>query len=215
MRVFSPTKVNEARFGYNSLYNNIAQQLAGVRDVDAEIGAPVKVTDPNSWGVPSIQLSNNLTSFGNDTSSPFTIDDKVFQVVDNFSWIDRQALAAVGRRVPLQPVPAGRQRIPARPVLLQRPVHRQPEHAVTGYSGADFLQGYMNNAIIAVALVSSDFRNSEWAAYIDDTWKVTPHADHQRRSALGSRAADAGRLRPRREFPAERPAAFGGERRRT
>src|SRR6185503_12123466 len=35
--------------------------------------------------------------------------------------------------------------------------------------------GYMNNSIIAVALVSSDFRNSEWASYIDDTWKVTPH----------------------------------------
>jgi outer membrane receptor for ferrienterochelin and colicin len=32
----------------------------------------------------------------------------------------------------------------------------------------------MNNAIIAVALVSSDFRNSEWAAYIDDTWKISP-----------------------------------------
>src|SRR6185503_14975822 len=34
--------------------------------------------------------------------------------------------------------------------------------------------GYMNNSIIAVALVSSDFRNSEWATYIDDTWKVSP-----------------------------------------
>ena len=29
-RVFSSTKVNEARFGYNSLYNNISQELAGV-----------------------------------------------------------------------------------------------------------------------------------------------------------------------------------------
>ena len=33
------------------------------------------------------QLSNNLTSFGNNTSSPFTIDDKVYQFVDNFSWV--------------------------------------------------------------------------------------------------------------------------------
>jgi len=87
VRVFSATKVNEARFGYNSLYNSITQQLAGVEDVDAEIGVPFKVTDTNSWGIPSIQLSNNLSSFGNDTSSPFTIDDKVFQGVNNFSWI--------------------------------------------------------------------------------------------------------------------------------
>jgi hypothetical protein len=51
--------VNEARFGLNSLYNSIAQQLAGVEDVDAEIGVPFKVADPNSWGVPNIQLSQN------------------------------------------------------------------------------------------------------------------------------------------------------------
>ena len=79
VRTLSPTKVNEARFGYNSLFNNITQQLAGIENVDAEIGVPVKVTDKNSWGIPNIQLSNNLTSFGNPTSSPFQINDKVFQ----------------------------------------------------------------------------------------------------------------------------------------
>ena len=56
VRTFSATKVNEARFGYNSLFNNITQQLAGIEDVDAELGVPVKVTDPNSWGIPNIQL---------------------------------------------------------------------------------------------------------------------------------------------------------------
>src|SRR5262249_52981726 len=52
VRIFSPTKVNEFRFGYNSLYNIIAQQLAGVEDVDSEIGVPFKVTDKTSWGIP-------------------------------------------------------------------------------------------------------------------------------------------------------------------
>ena len=49
-RVFSATKVNEARFGYNSLYNIIGQQLANMEDVDGEIGVPVKVTDPEFLG---------------------------------------------------------------------------------------------------------------------------------------------------------------------
>src|SRR4029077_12168493 len=83
----SPTKVNDARFGYNSLFNNITQQLAGKENVNALLGTPVKVTDPNSWGIPNIGLSQNLTSFGNPTSSPFQIDDKFFQFVDNFSWV--------------------------------------------------------------------------------------------------------------------------------
>src|SRR6202023_783379 len=86
-RVFSANKVNEARFGYNSLYNIIGQQLAGIEDVDSEIGVPVKITDPNSWGVPNIALSNNLTSPGNPTNGPFAFNDKVFQGVDNFSWV--------------------------------------------------------------------------------------------------------------------------------
>src|SRR5450432_536781 len=63
--IISPTKVNEARFGYNSLFNVIGQQLAGIEDVDSEIGVPLKITDKNSWGIPNIGLTNNLTSFGN------------------------------------------------------------------------------------------------------------------------------------------------------
>ena len=87
VRTISATKVNEARFGYNSLFNNITQQLAGVVDVSGEIGIPVKVTDKNSWGIPNISLSQNLTSFGNPTSSPFQINNKYCQFIDNFSWV--------------------------------------------------------------------------------------------------------------------------------
>lgn len=41
-----------------------------------------------------------------------------------------------------------------------------PNTPSTGYTGADFLQDYITQTIIAVSLVSSDFRNSEWAAYV-------------------------------------------------
>ena len=75
VRIHFHQRVNEARFGYNSLFNNITQQLAGVENVNEALGTPVKVTDPNSWGIPNISLSQNLTSFGNPTSSPFQIDD--------------------------------------------------------------------------------------------------------------------------------------------
>ena len=43
-----------------------------------------------------------------------------------------------------------------------------------GYSGADFLLGNYFRSDIAVALAQGDFRNSEWAGYIDDTWKIKP-----------------------------------------
>ena len=55
--VLSATQVNEARFGYNSLYNNISQELANVENVNEQLGTPVKITDPNSWGIPNISVS--------------------------------------------------------------------------------------------------------------------------------------------------------------
>jgi hypothetical protein len=175
IRIFSSTKVNEARFGYNSLYNNIAQQLAGVEDVNAEIGTPFKVADKNSWGIPNIQLSNNLTSFGNATSSPFTIDDKVFQGVDNFSWIIGKHSLRMGGEFRYNKFPQVGNEFPRGQFFFNGSFTGNPNTQSSGYSGADFLQGYMNNAITAVALVSSDFRNSEWAGYIDETWKAMPH----------------------------------------
>ncbi|MDQ2945994.1 MAG: carboxypeptidase-like regulatory domain-containing protein [Acidobacteriota bacterium] len=178
VRVFSPTKVNEARFGYNSLFNNIAQQLAGIEDVDAEIGVPIKVTDKNSWGVPNIQLSQNLTSFGNATSSPFQINDKVFQGVDNFSWNIGKHSLRMGGEYRYNQFPQIGNEFPRGQFFF----NGQFTNAISstgaqsgGYSGADFLLGAVQNSIIAVSLVSADFRNSEWAAYIDDTWKVRPH----------------------------------------
>ena len=59
-----------------------------MENVNEKIGTPVKVTDPNSWGIPNINADGqHLNSFGNDANGPFTIDNKVYQVVDNFSWI--------------------------------------------------------------------------------------------------------------------------------
>jgi len=174
VRTLSPSKVNEARFGLNSLYNSIAQQLAGVEDVDAEIGVPFKVADTNSWGIPSIQLSQNLSSFGNNTSSPFTIDDKVYQFVDNFSWAIGKHSLRFGGEYRYNKFPQVGNEFPRGQFFFGGQFTGNPNTQGTGYSGADFLQGYMNNAIIAVALVSSDFRNSEGATYIDDTWKISP-----------------------------------------
>ena len=177
VRILSPAKVNEARFGYNSLFNNITQQLAGVEDVDSEMGIPVKVTDKNSWGIPNIQLSNNLTSFGNATSSPFQINDKVYQWVDNFSWVIGKHSLRMGGEFRYNQFPQLGNEFPRGQFFFNGQFTNSISATAQtgGYSGADFLLGYVQNSIIAVALASSDFRNHEWATYIDDTWKVAPH----------------------------------------
>ncbi len=140
-----------------------------------EIGVPLKVTDKNSWGVPNISLSNNLTSFGNPTSSPFAINDKVYQGVDNFSWIIGKHSLRMGGEYRYNQFPQVGNEFPRGQFFFTGAFTSNANTQSGGYSGADFLLGYTQRVDIAVALVSADFRNHEWAAYIDDTWKVTPH----------------------------------------
>jgi len=175
-RVFSSTMVNEARFGYNSLYNSIAQELAGKEDVNSKIvGFPVKITDPNSWGIPNIGLSNNLTSFGNATSSPFTIDNQTVHVADNFSWVIGKHSLRMGGEYRYNKFPQLGNEFPRGQFQFNGSYTGEPVNLSGGYSGADFLLGTFFRADIAVALAAGDFRNHEWAGYVDDTWKIRPH----------------------------------------
>jgi hypothetical protein len=179
VRTFSPTKVNEARFGYNSLFNNITQQLAGKENVNQELGLPVVPTDPNSYGIPNIDfLNGNLQTFGNPTSSPFQINDKYFEWVDNFSWVIGKHSLRFGGEYRYNEFPQIGNEFPRGQFYFDGRYTNQVTASgggVGGFSGADMLLGDPYEAIVAVSLASTDFRDSEWATYIDDTWRVRPH----------------------------------------
>jgi hypothetical protein len=182
IRTLSSSKVNEARFGYNSLFNNITQQLAGERDVNSELGTPFKVTDKNSWGIPNLVMTQNLTGWGNPTSSPFQIDNKYFQWVDNFSMIVGKHSLRMGGEYRYNKFPQVGNEFPRGQFFFDgrytntiTPTSSTNATQTGGYTGADFMMGYTYNAIAAVSLVQADFRSSEWATYIDDSWRVTPH----------------------------------------
>jgi hypothetical protein len=173
-RVFSATKVNEARFGYNSLFNNISQELANKENVNALLNTPVKITDPNSFGIPNISLANNLSGLGNDANGPFTIDDKVYQATDTFSWVKgKHSFKFGGEYRYNQYLQLGNEF--ARGRFTTNGSFTANANTLTGgYSGADFLIGAFTQMDSAVALAKGDFRDSEVALFFDDTYKVTP-----------------------------------------
>jgi hypothetical protein len=175
-RVFSPTKVNEFRFGYNSLFNNISQELAGVNNVNDKLGTPIKVTDPNSWGIPDVNLTGStLNRFGNDANGPFSIDNKVYQVVDNFSWIrGKHSFRFGGDYRYNQFLQIGNEFARGR-FTFSGSFTGNANTLAGGYNGADFLLGSPTVIEAAVALARGDFRNNEIGFYFDDTYKVTPH----------------------------------------
>ena len=174
-RVFSSSKVNEFRFGYNSLFNNISQELAGVENVNEKLNTPIKVTDSNSWGIPDVNMSGStLNRFGNDANGPFNIDNKIYQVVDNFSWISgKHSFRFGGEYRYNQFLQIGNEF--ARGRFTHSGAFTSNANTLTGgYNGADLLLGTPSVIEAAVALARGDFRNSELGLYVDDVYKITP-----------------------------------------
>jgi hypothetical protein len=175
-RIVSPSKVNEIRFGYNSIYNNITQELANQVNVNEKLGTSIKVDDPNSWGIPQIGLGGGLDNLGNGTNGPFSIDDKVYQLVDNFSWITgKHSLRFGGEWRYNQFLQIGNEFARSQFSTNGQFTGDPTKSLAGGYQGADFLLGAFTTIQGAVALAKGDFRNTEVAAYIDDTYKLTPH----------------------------------------
>lgn len=175
-RVISPTKVNEARFGYNTFKNVVGQELGGKRNVVEELGLPIKMPNPDTWGTPDIRgLNGGLSEFGNSANGPFAVADKVYQFVDNFSWIlGKHSLRLGGEYRYDQYKQLGNEF--SRGVFeFNGQYSANPATAPSGgNSAADFLLGNLSKADVAVTLAQADFRATSLAAYIDDTWKLTP-----------------------------------------
>jgi len=85
-RVFSPTKVNEFRFGANYFFNSTGRELAFKKNVIAEVGLPnFPSPDPVSWGIPAVGI-DAFSGFGDDSEGPYVNHNVTFQWSDNFSW---------------------------------------------------------------------------------------------------------------------------------
>jgi hypothetical protein len=96
--------------------------------------------------------------------------------VDNFSWVKGKHSLRMGGELRYNQFPQIGNEFPRGQFFFTGQFTNSISATAQtgGYSGADYLMGYMQNSIIAVALAQADFRNHEWATYIDDTWKIAP-----------------------------------------
>ena len=87
LRVFSPTKVNEFRFGYNNFKQGFFPED---QDFDPRtIGLNSGITDPQDFGLPLIRIRNdvvNYASIGANLSVPRKRTDVNWHLIDNYSW---------------------------------------------------------------------------------------------------------------------------------
>ncbi|MEO7142441.1 MAG: carboxypeptidase-like regulatory domain-containing protein [Bryobacteraceae bacterium] len=175
-RIFSATKVNEARFGVNDFHNVLGTELAGKTDVVDQLGIP-GLTGVNSlsWGIPQVGgFTDGISTFGNNTSAPFVVADTTFQFVDNFSWTFGKHAVRFGGEVRRDRYNQYGNEFSRGQFLFNGSMTRNPKTNSGGDSLADMLTGFCSTCADATSLAFTQFRATSQAYYIDDTWRVAP-----------------------------------------
>jgi outer membrane receptor protein involved in Fe transport len=174
-RTFTPSLVNEARFGYTKMNNSLGTYSAYVSDTVKDIGIPGLASGPPvAWGVPMASFAGSgFVAIGDAQDGPFAIDDNTLQLVDNIAWTrgkhsfrfgfeyTRQNFNQIGNQF-------------SRGQFAFQPNATMSTDRKGGDAFADFLLGDLWNSIVAVALAQSEFQRNAVGAFADDTWKLTP-----------------------------------------
>ncbi len=181
---FSPTLINEARFGYN--YGNDSNLQYGYNDNTSATyglgGVPFSV-GPQNGGLPATSIGG-YTAFGAHANDPAHEGQNSFQILDNVTKLFGNHSLKMG--VDLNPIRwystnAG---TPRGAYTFGSTYTGVTGQGNTGYGGADFLAlgtlqggGYSNTDNMASGALSSytytHFVQNYMAAYVQDDWKAT------------------------------------------
>jgi hypothetical protein len=173
-RTLTPTVVNEFRFGFNSFFNTFGRESAFVRDVTSELGIPSMATlPPEAWGIPSIGI-NGLSGFGDSTEGPYTNRNKVFEIIDNVSWIRGRHSFKAGAHVRIDHYNQVGNQFPRGGFQFDGRATGSLTGAVATIapSFADFLLGYQRLSELSVQLAVTEFRAVSQSYYFTDTWRM-------------------------------------------
>jgi hypothetical protein len=175
-RVFSPTVVNEFRFGVSRFQNNYGNELAFKRDVLAELKIPgIPLTPAVAWGIPNIGISG-FSGFGSSPDGPWLNNSATFQWSESISWVRGKHNLRLGAEI-------RRDRWNVTGFFYSRPqftfeglaTQNPAATAGTGVGFADYLLGNIRFVRSAVNGALAQFRGLEQYYYVDDTWKVRPN----------------------------------------
>jgi carboxypeptidase family protein len=172
-RTFTPKLVNEARFGYSRFFNALTALGAFSTNYVQQLNLPnLAAGPPVTWGIPSVSLAG-YSGFGDNSDGPFQNSNNTAQFIDNLSWIkgkhtfkfgfeyDRQNFNQFGNQY-------------SRGQYSFQPNATRSASNTGGDSFAEFLLGDIYQSTVAVSAANVLFHRNTEAAFIDDTWKVTP-----------------------------------------
>jgi hypothetical protein len=174
-RILSPNIVNEARFGYSRFYNSLGAISQYSANLVAELNLPNLVAGPPvTWGIPSVSFNGDgFSTFGDSSDGPYQNNNNTAQFIDNISWnkgkhsfkfgfeYDRQNFNQLGNQY-------------SRGQYTFSANATQSADKKGGDAFAEFLLGDIFQATVAVLPANVKFQRNAEAAFVDDTWKITP-----------------------------------------
>ena len=192
---FSPSLVNEVRFGYSHFFNSQALLSAYTNDVVDKIGIPgLSGGNPATWGIPAMSFNsgsgNGITNglgvgttpsiyagigdLGGD--GPYVITDPIWQIVDNVTWVKGKHSLRLGFEYSRQTFNQlgnqfSRGQFSSGPLTTSTLIGGK---LTGGDSLADFLLGNLQQSTVAVAVANANYVRNVESAYVDDTYKLTP-----------------------------------------
>ena len=178
-RIFSPTLVNEFRVTHIGFSNAYATPLAGVRNVNAELGIPTFApASPDAWGIPNFDI-DPFSLIGDTTNGPYVTNNHIFQFVDNVSWSKGRHAMRFGAEIRRDRYNLIGNSDPRGTMHFSGQVTEDPSRPI-GYSAgsgtgmADFLLGYPVRDSVSASLAFAQFRGTAQSYYFDDNWRVHP-----------------------------------------
>ena len=174
-RIFSPTIVNEARFGINKFYNALTPLLACQQNVVAQLGLPgLNTSNCNVWGIPQMRNIGAISGFGDDTNGPYILQDGIGQVIDNVSLIRGNHSLRFGGEVRRDRYNQLGNEFPRGGFNWGASSTANPAVPGSGFGFASLMLGSPTEVDAAYGLAFEQMRGTSQAYYIDDTWRVNP-----------------------------------------
>ncbi|HEV1283847.1 MAG TPA: TonB-dependent receptor [Bryobacteraceae bacterium] len=174
-RILSPNLVNEARFGYSRIFNAISTADAFTVNPVGALGIPnMPAGPPVQWGVPSVSFSGDgFSSLGDNSDDPYQISDNTTQLVDNLSWIKGKHTFKFGFEYNRQNFDQYGNQFLRGQFTFSANATQSPTHTA-GDAFAEFLLGDFFQSTVAFQAANANYQRNIEAAFIDDTWKITP-----------------------------------------
>ena len=172
--VFSPTRVNEIRLGYNRLHTNRFQFNSGT-DVSAEVGFPGVPYQPgtNNGGLPQM-FFNDVATLGSPTYLPSNEIQNTYSVSDTFTLIAGDHSIKFGGEYRPEEFTIFQPAAPRGTLNFGPQFTDNPAAQGTGGSGfATLLTGQPDGGGIN-NINNVDYNRKVYGIFLQDDWRVTP-----------------------------------------